>query len=520
MNMPKPVMLFIVLAILFVSIFVNSDFVTVDTMEVRNFVAAREMASGGSWLMPTMNGDVRIAKPPLPTWVTAVFMIWAATDTDLVINRIPAGIAALMLAVFAYLLVGRITLDRRLQVLSLLVLVTGYLFVVMARRNTWDIFSISFMTGAAWTMSEALTRRNRGRAVFLSLSAFFMACAFYSKGPVPFLVVLVPFLVSYALAFGLKDLRDAKWGLLWAFLLCALISAAWPLYVYIHIPHTAASVVVRESSSWFTRHTRDVLYYLKYVPAVVGIWIFFLLYGIAAPFIKRDWSPQEKFFVVWFIATIVVVSVFPEKKMRYLLPAAVPAAAVSSISIMHLRRQGGLAGRLVYSAFSIVACLVFAGAAGYLAYRSAGDLMAIAGVALMAVTALALIFLYAKGRKEWTPLAAAAGVCLCIVFLPPVVSGDHWRDEAAGFKHLRYDPGYAGREIYSLGEIPVWAAWASGKVIRPLDERRLAVWADEGRAFILVSGREVGLKSRRVRLIETIPMRKETYFVYGVNLGP
>jgi 4-amino-4-deoxy-L-arabinose transferase-like glycosyltransferase len=39
----------------------------VDLMEARNFVTAREMVNDHHWLVPTMNGELRITKPPLPT---------------------------------------------------------------------------------------------------------------------------------------------------------------------------------------------------------------------------------------------------------------------------------------------------------------------------------------------------------------------------------------------------------------------------------------------------------------------
>lgn len=40
-----------------------------DIMESRNIITAREMVSDGNWLVPTMNGELRLEKPPLPTWV-------------------------------------------------------------------------------------------------------------------------------------------------------------------------------------------------------------------------------------------------------------------------------------------------------------------------------------------------------------------------------------------------------------------------------------------------------------------
>ncbi|HOM28960.1 MAG TPA: hypothetical protein PLS81_05840 [Deltaproteobacteria bacterium] len=52
--------------VLLITIFIYGNLVPVNVMEARNYIAAREMAAGRSWLLPTMNGEIRIAKPPCP----------------------------------------------------------------------------------------------------------------------------------------------------------------------------------------------------------------------------------------------------------------------------------------------------------------------------------------------------------------------------------------------------------------------------------------------------------------------
>lgn len=59
----------IVVLLCYISFFANNGALTPDIMESRNIVTAREMVSDGNWLVPTMNGELRLEKPPLPTWV-------------------------------------------------------------------------------------------------------------------------------------------------------------------------------------------------------------------------------------------------------------------------------------------------------------------------------------------------------------------------------------------------------------------------------------------------------------------
>ena len=63
-----------------ISFFINNRVVVPDIMEARNMVTAREMVHDGNWLVPTMNGDLRLEKPPLPTWLTAVAETFAPAD--------------------------------------------------------------------------------------------------------------------------------------------------------------------------------------------------------------------------------------------------------------------------------------------------------------------------------------------------------------------------------------------------------------------------------------------------------
>ncbi len=511
----KKVVIFIPF-ILFITIFLYGDLVPVNVMEARNFITAREMMQGGSWLLPTMNGELRIAKPPLPTWITAIFMQWAGTDANLIANRIPAGLAALLLALFTYLMVRRITGDMGIALTSLLLLTTSYMFMLSARKNAWDIFSIAFMAGAVWAMVEVFMRRE-GRSLYLLLFSLFLACSFYSKGPVPFWVMLVPFVISYMLIFGLKDLHENRWGLLLALILCAILSAAWPLYVYLNTPHAAAAVASRETAGWFTKHTEPLWYYLLHFQEIVGIWVFFLFYGLIAPFIKRNWKPGEKLFVLWFILTIVFISVFPEKKLRYLLPAVVPGAIVSAVSIRYLLEGSGFTRKTVYGAFCLVTGGAFLAAAGVLAYYSQGRMLPLTGVPILVCIGAVLIFWYLKNRMEHAHLVAVAGICMSLMFLPPVISGQLGQDEAAPFLHLRNVPEYQGMDFYSLGEFPPEVIWASGRMIKPLNDEDLTELIEKGSSFILMTDYVPAQLPEHSHMLESIRTKRKTYSIYGIN---
>ena len=82
----------------FVAFFVNNGFLRPDIMETRNLETAREMVEGGNWLVPRMNGEYRLEKPPLPTWIAAAAQ--AVAPDNLEVQRTMSGLAGCMLVVF------------------------------------------------------------------------------------------------------------------------------------------------------------------------------------------------------------------------------------------------------------------------------------------------------------------------------------------------------------------------------------------------------------------------------------
>ena len=88
----------VILLICIISFFINNRVVVPDIMEARNMVTAREMVHDGNWLVPTMNGDLRLEKPPLPTWLTAVAEM--ISPDNLALQRAMAGFAAILLYIW------------------------------------------------------------------------------------------------------------------------------------------------------------------------------------------------------------------------------------------------------------------------------------------------------------------------------------------------------------------------------------------------------------------------------------
>ncbi|MDN5217326.1 glycosyltransferase family 39 protein [Fulvivirgaceae bacterium BMA12] len=293
-------------------------------MEARNFVTAREMVQQGNWLLPTMNDLPRVTKPPLPTWLSAVMMKVSGNVDSLAVLRFPAGLAASCMVFFMFGFSRKFAKNTLSPFLNALVLASCFYVIFLGRQGTWDIFCHSFMLLGIWWLHKGWhgTKQNYGWFLGAGLA---MGLSFLSKGPVSFYTVLLPFLIASFICFDSGDARRRWKGMLLTFVTTLIVGGAWPLYVFLNMPDVATAVAQTESGSWINRNVRPFWYYWNF-PAHSGIWLVMgvvvLVWPYARPRINQ--LTNYNFFLFWLLAAILLLSVVPEKKVRYLLPAFIP----------------------------------------------------------------------------------------------------------------------------------------------------------------------------------------------------
>lgn len=321
-----------IIVVCFFAFFVNNQIIPADLMESRNLATAQEMIHTDNYLMPTMNGEPRLAKPPLPTWIAAAVEL--AVPENLVVQRYMAGISATMMVFFLYFLVLRLTGNRNMGLLSSLVLASCFNIILMGRTATWDIYCHSFMLGAIYFLVLALEEKGKQWGRFL-LAGIFLGLSFLSKGPVSFYALLLPFLISYVIMFR-PSAKGKLFPLIVMVLVCLVISTWWPIYARLTHPELAVAVADKESSSWLNHNVRPLYYYWQF-PAEAGIWALFWVTSLCWFFWKRkvENSKVYIFSIIWTFVAFVLLSLIPEKKTRYLLPMLIPGAINIAFYIYH-----------------------------------------------------------------------------------------------------------------------------------------------------------------------------------------
>lgn len=328
---------------------VNNTALLPDIMECRNLVTAREMVSDDAWLVPTMNGNLRLEKPPLPTWVAGA--IEKVSPDNFAAQRMAAGVTGMLWVLFFYLMAKRLTRRDDYAFIATLVFLTCYQIVLMGRTATWDIYCHAFMMGAIFFLWRAFYDdevEGKHTPLFHFLGAgVFMGLSFLSKGPVSFYALLLPFLIA-ALSYQRPNMRGKWSGMAVMVIVCLVISAWWYLYLRIFHADEMQAVFHKETGAWINRNVRPFWYYWRFFTET-GVWAILMLAALYIPYWKKQlaWKKEYLFAITWVLSALVLLSLMPEKKMRYLLPMMVPCALSVAFILLHLRQENNKVNRIL-----------------------------------------------------------------------------------------------------------------------------------------------------------------------------
>ncbi len=322
----------------FAIFFVNLDALYVNIMEARNFTTAREMLNDGNWLLTTLNGEPRYQKPPLPTWITA-FSATIFGLKSLMALRIPAALMALLLALSTYKFSIRLTANKTYAFIAALILVTSFYIVFAGRNGQWDIFTHAFMMVCIYQLYLFFTSETK-KYQYALIAAFFFGFSFMSKGPVSLYALLLPFLISFGIVYKYKNLKAKLLPLFLFLIVSLLLSGWWHWYTYTFDPEVVTEITKRETNNWTGYNVRPFYYYWSFFTQS-GIWTIPAFIGLLYPYLKnRAFNKKAYLFsFLWTMISVVLLSIIPEKKSRYLLPVLIPLALNTAFYIEYLFRR-------------------------------------------------------------------------------------------------------------------------------------------------------------------------------------
>lgn len=315
--------------------FPHLSVVEVNIMEARNFITAREMLEYGNWIHTTMNLEPRYEKPPLPTWLTAFSAAFFGTKS-LFGLRLPAVLSVVFLIVTFYFLGIQILKDKKQAFIGTLILSTSFYIVFSGRNGQWDIFAHAFMVFAILQLFKAFESDQKSWKQW-TLAGIFLGFSFMSKGPVSLFALLLPFLIAYGFIYRYKNFKQKIAPLFISLLLFAVVGFSWGVYIYFTDTGSAADIADKETLAWTNRSVKPFYHYWSFFTQS-GVWTYFSFLALLYPFmIKRtEHKKMYQFSLFWTLAAVVLLSLIPEKKERYLLPVLIPMALNTSFYIHYL----------------------------------------------------------------------------------------------------------------------------------------------------------------------------------------
>jgi 4-amino-4-deoxy-L-arabinose transferase-like glycosyltransferase len=422
-------------------------------LEERVAITSREMWRAGEWILPTMNGEPRLQKPPFAYWIVEGFANIRGAFDDWTL-RLPFATLAAGTALLVWA-IGRSEGGPALGLVAAIVLLTSSLFIAESHRATADPAQLFCAAGAwlfylreraaAYTASNeqegGIRRRlRRWRRVGFY---FFLGLGALAKGPVILLLCVAPPFVEALVRRSRTPLRPLASPVGIAIFL--VLALAWPIAVARRLdairagapvaanpqataPPTVDGQPVGPVRQWFLesfgkilptageeagyrfqRHGEPWHFYLPRLLSTLGLWC----PALAGALFMRSAGGRFRA-PLWtaFVTIFVAFSCFTEKKLAYLLPLVVPGALLAAGAIVNgYASYRGVLERILRPVVWIVPVLFLLGAAAVLAPQWSGErISALAGAG-------ARVAWDAVVRSPLEPLLLGVAVSAAIVAL-------------------------------------------------------------------------------------------------------
>ncbi|WP_434035364.1 ArnT family glycosyltransferase [Formosa sp. 4Alg 33] len=338
----------------------NLHVMQVTIMEARNFITAREMITDNHWILTTMNGEARYEKPPLPTWLSAISA--SIFGLHVYALRLPTVFLIMVIGVFVYRLSYSILNNTLHSLVNACIAFTSFYVVGITVEAPWDIYAHGFMLIAIYHLFQ-LFQKEKNYWKHTIIAGICLGLSFLSKGPVSLYVLFLPFLLAYSFTYKFKNFRPKTFSIFSVLLLMVAIGGWWFIYVRVIDPETFSHITSKETSNWGSYNIRPFYYYWSFF-IQSGIWTVPAFIGLLYPYLKSRVRNLKayKFSFYWTIFAVILLSIIPEKKSRYLMPVLIPLAINTGFYIDYLFQhfktlQDKRETIPVYFNFGLIACI-------------------------------------------------------------------------------------------------------------------------------------------------------------------
>lgn len=326
--------------------------------EGRRALAIKEMFYSGDWLVPRLNGELYLTKPPFLYWISASISSIFGSVTEWTL-RLPSALAGLALLGMTYQYTNKY-FGKWAALFAVQLLIANAGFAMLARRAEIEMLLTALCVGAILSAVHYIKQEEKRYWIYLSY--FLLGLAVLTKGPVAMLFVTLPFIIA---AFWTKDVKikqlltnKAGW------LIFLVVSLSWYVIVSTKLgPDIWATIIKRDMLGKMQgdNNVKPLLSYIGWVAVD-----FLLLVGLL--FVKpkalfKQYQHQISFIIpiLAIMVPLIVFSVFSNKHAKYLLPIYPFIAIVLGVQLARIFETGNQYIKMVILAIGILLPLIFAG---------------------------------------------------------------------------------------------------------------------------------------------------------------
>lgn len=329
---------------------------------------AREMIRSGEWVVPHLNGEIFIDKPPLLFWLIAIPSSLYGSVTPF-LARLPSAFSAWIGVIALFFWTKKIYGTVQSGLIASGVLLSSYQYFFQSRLAKTDILLCLFTILSLYLFHLGYIKSERKSYLFYGFSFFFMGLGVLTKGPFG----LIP--LGVITLFLIKEKRfhiliEKKF--LFGYFVLLLTILPWFILFVSRIGFKEWVGLLKENQI-LTRKA-PIYFYL------IEIWGQFFPWSILLPFVfyylwrKKDRLLRSKtsLFIIWFLGLFIFLTLFKYRASRYLLPALPPLALmiggiwkrkvlyfliiiISFISFWHIREISWIKKDLYYSPGMVLA---------------------------------------------------------------------------------------------------------------------------------------------------------------------
>jgi len=284
--------------------------------EARRAVPAANMIADGDWLLPKLNGELYITKPPLIYWAAAATSYLFGVVNEWTV-RIPSALAAAAIAILAYRYALR-QFGAWSALFTLQILIANAGFAMLGRRAGIEML-LAALCFSSLLSALKYTHENSGRQ-WLLLSYFLLGAAVLAKGPIALLFVTVPLLFD-----ALYQRQPRQWQALrdplgWVIFL--LVGLSWYVAVTLQmgVDIWRATVHTDMVNKMYGASGEPFYNYFLWLAADFFPASLLLFITPVAVWLRWKKSDVTVSLCIAFIVPFLIYTAFSDKHAKYLLP--------------------------------------------------------------------------------------------------------------------------------------------------------------------------------------------------------